>query len=79
EQGKAIKQASLLEFLSQASQPISLSEAKKGANCLTSTVKAVVNRGLVELQQIEVKREPISYQGITPSEPLALTDAQKGK
>jgi len=77
ERGKAIKQASLLEFLSQASQPISLSEAKKGANCLASTVKAVVNKGLVELQQIEVKREPISYQGITPSEPLALTDAQK--
>ncbi len=77
EQGKAIKQASLLEFLSQVSQPIPLSEARRGTNCSTSTVKAVVSRGLVELQQIEVKREPISYEGITLSESLALTDAQK--
>jgi len=77
EQGKAIKQANLLEFLSQAPQPVPLSEARRGANCSASTVKAVISRGLVELQQIEVKREPISYQGITPSEPLTLTDAQK--
>ena len=77
EQGKAIKQANLLEFLSQASQPMSLSEARRGADCSTPTVKAVIRRGLVELQQIEVKREPISYQGITPSESLTLTAAQK--
>ncbi|GAH76870.1 unnamed protein product, partial [marine sediment metagenome] len=77
EQGKAIKQANLLEFLSQAPQPVPLSEARRGANCSASTVKAVISRGLVELQQIEVKREPISYQGITLSEPLTLTDAQK--
>lgn len=77
EQGKAIKQASLLEFLSQASQPVPLAEARRGANCSASTVKAVVNRGLVELQQIEVKRQPISYQGITLSGPLTLSDAQK--
>ncbi len=77
EQGKAIKQASLLEFLSKTSQPMPLSEARRGANCSTSTVKAVISRGLVELQQIEVKREPISYQGITLSEPLTLTNAQK--
>lgn len=77
EQGKAIKQVSLLELLSQAPQPMPLSEARRGANCSTSTVKAVISRGLVELQQIEVKREPISYQGITLSEPLTLTDAQK--
>ncbi|MFC1983446.1 primosomal protein N' [Chloroflexota bacterium] len=77
EQGKAIKQASLLEFLSQASQPMPLSEARRGVNCSASTVKAVISRGLVELQQIEVKRDPISYEGITLSEPLILTDAQK--
>lgn len=77
ERGKAIKQASLLEFLSQASQPVPLSEVRRGANCSTATVKAMVNRGLVELQQIEVKRQPISYQGITLLGPLTLTDAQK--
>ncbi len=77
EQGKAGKQASLLEFLSQVVQPVSLSEARRRANCPASAVKALVSKGLVELQQIEVKREPISYQGITPSEPLTLTAAQR--
>jgi len=76
-EGKAIKQASLLEFLSQASQPVPLTEARRGANCLTPTVKAVISKGLVELQQVEVKREPISYERITLSRPLSLTDAQK--
>jgi len=74
---KAIKQASLLEFLAQASEPVPLSEARRSVNCSTSVVKAMVDRGLVTIEHIEVKREPISYQGITPSQPLSLTPAQE--
>ena len=77
EQGRAIKQASLLEFLSQASQPVPLSEVRRNVNCSPSVVEAVVSRGLVSIEHIEVKREPISYQSITPSYPLPLTAAQK--
>ena len=40
-------------------------------------VKALVSRGLVELQQVEVRRDPLSSQVITPSSPLTLTAAQK--
>jgi len=73
----ANKQADLLQFLSQAaSQPVALSEARRSAGCSSSVVEAVVSQGLVELQQIEVKREPISYQDITLSHPLTLTAAQ---
>ena len=74
---RANKQASLLEFLSQVSKPVPLSEARRNVNCSASVVKAMVSRGLVTLQNIEVKREPISYQGITPSYPLSLTSAQE--
>ena len=74
---RAIKQAGLLEFLSKASQPLPLAEVRKSVNCSASVVAAVVSKGLVELQQVEVRREPISYQGITPSYPLTLTAAQK--
>jgi primosomal protein N' (replication factor Y) len=73
----AYKQASLLEFLSQTPQPVPLAKARKSAACSMSTVKALVSKGLVAFQQIEVKREPISYQGITTSQPLTLTAAQK--
>ena len=77
EQGKAIKQASLLEYLSQETRPVSLSEARRGVNCSSSVVEALISKGLVSIEQVEVKREPISYQGITPSQPLTLTAAQR--
>ncbi len=77
EQGKAIKQASLLDFLSQASKPMPLAEARQRVNCAKAVADALVNKGLVVLQPIEVKREPISYQGITPSYPLTLIPAQE--
>jgi len=76
-QQRAIKQASLLQFLSQAPQPVPLAEARRKANCSTAAVQALVSKGLAEVEEIEVKREPISYQGITPSVPLTLTAAQK--
>lgn len=77
EQGKAYRQASLLEFLAQISQPVSLPEAKKRANCDKAVANALVSKGLVALQNIEVKRDPISYQNITISYPLSLTTAQE--
>ena len=77
EQGKALKQAGLLEYLSQQTQPVSLSEVRRSVDCSSSVVKAVVSRGLVSVEQVEVKREPISYQGIAPSHPLTLTPDQK--
>ena len=76
-QQRAIKQASLVEFLSQAPQPVPLAEARRKTNCSTAVVQALVSKGLAELQEVEVKREPISYQGIIPSVPLTLTAAQR--
>ncbi|MCL0091347.1 primosomal protein N' [Dehalococcoidales bacterium] len=76
-QGKASQQARLVEFLAQQSQPVPASEARKSVNCSASVIKAVITKGLVELQLIEVKREPISQRSITPSFPLTLTPAQE--
>jgi primosomal protein N' (replication factor Y) len=74
---KAVKQAALLDFLTQQSQPVSWVEARQRVNCDKAVTDALLSRGLVKVQHIEVKREPLSYQGITPSEPLTLTAAQK--
>ena len=76
-QGRAIKQARLLEYLSQQTEPVSLSEARRSVTATASVVKALVSAGLVSIKQVEVTREPISYQGITPSQPLTLTAAQR--
>ncbi len=77
EDKRAIKQANLLEFLSQLSQPLPLSEVKKATNCSASVVKSLISRDLACIEQIEVKREPISYRDITPTSPPKLTAAQE--
>jgi len=74
---RANKQAVLLEYLAQQNEPVPLAEARKSLNCSASVVKALVSTGLVSIKPVEVKREPISYAGITPSQPLTLTAAQK--
>jgi primosomal protein N' (replication factor Y) len=74
---RAIKQAALLDFLTQQSEPTPWIEARQRVNCDKAVAEALVGKGLVTIQYIEVKREPLSYQGITPSEPLTLTTAQK--
>jgi primosomal protein N' (replication factor Y) len=73
----ANKQAALLEYLAQQSEPVSLAEARKGVNCDKAVADALVKKGLVSIRQVEVRREPISYQGITPSQPLTPTAAQR--
>ena len=74
---RATKQAALLEFLAQQPEPMPQAEAVRSTRCQAATIKALVNKGLVSVQHIEIKRQPISYQAIKPSPPLRLTTAQK--
>jgi len=74
---RASRQAALLDFLVQQTEPITLSEVRQNVGIPASIVKAVVDKGLVEVQHIEVKRDPLAYQSITPSYPLTLTAAQR--
>ncbi len=74
---RAIKQAAFLDFLAQQSEPVSLAEVRQRINCDKATADALVGKGLVTVQDIEVKRDPLSYQSMTPSYPLTLTTAQR--
>ncbi len=74
---RAVKQAALLDFLAHQSEPVSLAEARQKVKCDRATADALVSKGLVTLQRIVVRREPISYDGIVPSSPLRLTAAQE--
>jgi primosomal protein N' (replication factor Y) len=76
-QGRAIKQARLLEYLAQKTEPVSLTEVRQSVGCDKAVADALARKGLVSFQQVEVRREPISYTGITPSLPLTLTGAQR--
>ena len=74
---RATKQAALLDFLARQPEPVLQAEAIRSAQCPAATVKVLVKKGLVTTRYIEVKRQPISYQGIQPSLPLKLTAAQE--
>jgi len=74
---RANKQAALLDFLAQQSKLVPLTEARQRVNCDKAVADALVNKGLVTIQHIQVKRDPLSSQDITPSYPLTLTAAQE--
>ncbi len=73
----AVKQAALLDFLVQQTEPVPLLEIRQSVGIPSSIVKAVAGKGLVEVQHIEVKRDPLAYQSMTLSYPLTLTAAQR--
>ena len=74
---RAIRQATLLDFLAQHHKFVPLAEARKRTRCDKPVINSLVGKGWITVQQIEVKRQPISYQDITPSSPLKLISAQK--
>jgi len=74
---RAKKQAALLDFLTQQSQPVSLAEARHRVNCDKAVADALVNKGLITIKYIEVRRDPLALQSIAPSYPLTLTAAQE--
>jgi primosomal protein N' (replication factor Y) len=77
EPGRAKKPASLLEYLAKQAKPVPWAEVRQNINCDKAVADALVRKGLIVFQEVRVIREPISYQGITPSHPLILTPAQK--
>ncbi len=73
----AVKQAALLEFLSEQPQSLSWAEARQRIGSNKAVADALASKGLVARDEVEVKREPISYRDITPSYPLSLIPAQR--
>ena len=71
------KQAALIGFLKEQSRPVSWAEARQKTGCSKAVADALVTRGLVIFETVEVRREPISYENITPSYPLNLTADQQ--
>ncbi len=71
------KQSALMEFLKGHAEPVSWAEARQQTGCTRSIANALVNKGLVAFEEVEVRREPISYDNIIQSEPLKLTADQQ--
>jgi primosomal protein N' (replication factor Y) len=73
----APKQAALLDYLGRQKEPVPWAEVRDNIKCSKATADALVKKGLTRFEEVEVRREPISYKDIVPSPPLTLTPAQK--
>jgi primosomal protein N' (replication factor Y) len=74
---RAYKQAELLEFLTEQTQPISVSELRKRLNCSLATIGALESRHLVSVERIRIRRDPLSHLSLIASLPPALTPSQQ--
>ena len=74
---RATKQAALLGFLLEQSEPVSSAEARRMTGCTKATADDLVQKGFITLQHREVRRDPLSAQVINLSYPLSLTADQE--
>ena len=73
----AVKQAKLLEFLQSQAQPISATEARKSVNCPPTSIKALAQRGVISLERVNVRRDPLAHLDIKHGSPPNLSLQQK--
>ncbi len=75
--GKGNRQKALLDFLIKQGRPVAWAKARKMTGCTRATADSMVKKGLVEFQQVDVTRDPVSYYNIALSFPPPLTGDQK--
>jgi primosomal protein N' (replication factor Y) len=73
---RARRQSTLLQFLAEQSSPVSLLEARKKTACDSLTANALAKKGLVAVELVAVRREPLELQNTLPSAPFQLTQDQ---
>ncbi|MFC1948059.1 primosomal protein N' [Chloroflexota bacterium] len=70
------KQAALYEFLKEKGEPVLVSEALRLTGFTRSTLDSLIKKGLVMIEQVEVRRDPLSGNTVNLSFPLTLTRDQ---
>ncbi len=71
------KQADLYEFLKERKEPVSISEALRITGCTRSTLDTLVKKGFAVIEQVEVRRDPLSQNAVNLSFALTLTRDQE--
>jgi primosomal protein N' (replication factor Y) len=71
------KQSKLYDFLKEQNRAVSWTEARRKTGCTKETANILERHELIAFKSVEVRRTPISYENITLSLPLNLTDDQQ--
>ncbi|HEY94992.1 MAG TPA: primosomal protein N' [Dehalococcoidia bacterium] len=74
---RTLKQATLYEFLKERGGPVLVSEALRLTGCTRSTLDTLIKKGLAVIEQVEVRRDPLSENAVNLSFPLTLTRDQE--
>jgi primosomal protein N' (replication factor Y) len=74
---RAFKKANIIDFLSEQAGPAAWLEVRQELGVDKAAANALVQQGLIVIEDVEVRREPISYHDIYPATPPQLTRAQE--
>ncbi len=74
---KANKQVSVIEFLAARPGAVSLVDLRKSIDCQSAVIKSLQGRGLVSVENVAIRRDPLAQMHISASLPPVLTAAQK--
>ncbi|MDB4866002.1 MAG: priA [Cohnella sp.] len=74
---RARKQREVLEYLASNSEPIGLAVLADAVGTTPSTIRALADRGALEIRQLTEDRDPYQGREFPASAPLTLTPAQR--
>ncbi len=73
---RAYKQAAVLDFLLQQGKPVRVAEVRGKVACSSSVIESLRKKGLVAVEPVEKKREPLAGLRVDHSSPPELTASQ---
>jgi primosomal protein N' (replication factor Y) len=74
---RAYRQAELLDFLNQQTQPIPVNELRGRLHCPLAAIRSLQNRHLISVEPVHVRRDPMSHLSLTPTSPPVFTSSQQ--
>ena len=76
-QSGACKQAAVLDLLIRRNQPVPLAEIRKSVAFQRAAVESLNNRGLISVERVSIRRDPLAHLRIVPTAPPKLTPSQE--
>lgn len=74
---RAAKQQEVLRYLLELREPIVMTALVEALSTTSSTVRAVADKGLIEIREMEQSRDPYAGRDFKRTEPLPMTEGQQ--
>ncbi|MBB6671164.1 primosomal protein N' [Cohnella nanjingensis] len=74
---RAAKQRELLAYLLEHPEPIAQAALAEAAGTTTAAIRALADKGILEVKAVTAERDPYADRHFAPSAPLPLTPAQR--